>query len=164
MAVTANVTGSSGTTIYIGPAAGATVDTQTEFEALTYVEIGGAETVGKFGDEATSVKFTALTDSRVRKNKGPRDAGMAALVCGYDAADPGQQALEDAEQTNQKFAFKVVFPDAVDENHSNTVVYFRALVQSAPFNVGGAQDTIRREYNLDVDSALVVVPTALISP
>lgn len=146
----------SGTKVYIGPAvsAGAS-DSLAEFKALTgYVEVGLTESLGEFGDEASSVKFSSLNDARTRKAKGVRDAGTLALTVGRDTTDAGQDALIAAEGTNNKFAFKVVYPDRLTPGGTDSVEFFRALVLSKRTNVGSADNIVRRSFMLDIDSEI----------
>src|SRR5215210_8942445 len=97
----ADITTASGTKIYVSSAAAAaSVDTQAEFEALTWVEVGLVEDVGEFGDESNPVTFAALGDARVRRSKGARDAGILSITCGWDTADVGQIKLIAAEASN----------------------------------------------------------------
>ena len=152
----------SGTKLYIGPAIVlATTDSAAEFAALTpYVEIKEIENYGELGDEAAAVLFAAVGDARVRKSKGARDAGVMALVCGREVHDPGQIALEAAEQTNQTFSFKMELPDAPTEDYSNSFIYFGALVMSKRLNVGGNDNIIRDNFNLGINTKLYVIPSA----
>ncbi len=154
----AEIVTASGAKIYIGPAVTSSTDTTAEFAALTYTEIGLAETLGEFGDESNNVNFTALGDARVRKAKGARDAGTLALTVAHDPTDAGQAALEAAEATNNKFAFKVVYPDRPTPNGTDSIDYFRGLVMSKRKNVGSADNVIRRTYSLGIDSQIFTVP------
>ncbi len=147
-----------GTRIFIGPVVTATPDTKTEYEALTYVEIGLVESLGEFGDESGSGTFTSLNDGRVRKYKNVRDAGNLALTVARDVTDPGQTALVAAEATrNGKYAFKVVYPDRLTENGTDGADYFRALVRSKRNNPGAGGNVLRRSFMIDIDSAIVEV-------
>lgn len=154
-----NTFATTGTLIYIGPQVSGSSDPAT-YEGLSasFVSINPVESIGKFGDSSANVDFTSLTDSRVRKNKGARDAGDITLVCAWDAEDAGQVALIAGEKTNKKYAFKIVLPDAPTDVGTNTAIYFRALVSTDPYNIGTANDTIKREYTLRLDSALTEVP------
>lgn len=154
----AEVVTASGAKIYIGPAVTDATDTTGEFAALTpYVEIGLVETLGEFGDEANIVTFTALGDGRVRKTKGARDAGTMALTVAHQPTDAGQAALEAAEATNNKYAFKVVYPDRPNPSGTDSIDYFRALVASKRKNVGGNDNVIRRTYSIALDSPVYTV-------
>ncbi|QRE77345.1 phage tail tube protein [Methylobacterium aquaticum] len=156
----AEIVTASGAKIFIGSAVTTATDTTAEFAALTYVEIGLVETLGEFGDESNGVNFTALNDARVRKAKGARDAGTLALTVAHDPMDAGQAALEAAEATSSKFAFKVVYPDRPTPSGTDSIDYFRALVMSKRKNVGSADNVIRRTYSLGIDSQIFNVPAA----
>lgn len=145
----------SGTRVFISTIAVTNAtDTLAEFAALTWTEIGLIETIGDFGDEASTVNFSAIGDGRVRKSKGARDAGTMALTCAFDAADVGQNALDAAEQTNSNYAFRVVFNDGPTASYSDTIVYFRGLVLSKRLSPGGNDTILKRTFNVAVNSQL----------
>lgn len=104
----------AGAKIYIG---GAKAWTGTDlaladFTATTWTEIKEVEGLGSLGDTAEAINFTALGDGRVRKIKGPRDAGTMELVMGIDASDAGQIAIIAAERTPHDYAFRIALSDA----------------------------------------------------
>jgi hypothetical protein len=155
-----DITTATGSKIFIGPAVLPTVDTQTEYEAIpdgSWVEVGMVESLGEFGDQSSTVNFASLNDGRQRKAKGIRDAGDLALTVARVATDAGQKALIAAEATNNKFAFKVVYPDRLTPTGTDGIDYFRALVMSKRSNVGSADNVIRRAFTLGIDSAIVSV-------
>lgn len=145
----------TGTRVYIGPQALSTVDTIAEFAALSpWTEVGEVESVGEFGDESALATFTALNDSRVRKLKAARDAGVLPLVCGRDPLDAGQQAMIDAEGTKYEYAIRVDFEDAPSEAYIPSTYYFRALITSKRENVGANDNVIRRTFNIAINSEI----------
>lgn len=147
----------SGTKFYIGPAAGAEYDTLVEFQAITaWVEVTEVESIAVFGDAANDVTFAALGDARVRHAKGARDAGAFELVCAHIPDDAGQLALIAAETTNDTYAFRVTLPDAPQATYSDSELYFRALVQAAPINIGTNDNVIRRPFRIGLQSAVFV--------
>ncbi|OHV17543.1 hypothetical protein BK022_04980 [Methylorubrum extorquens] len=152
-----DITTATGARIFIGPVAPPTTDTEAEFEALTWTEIGLVESLGEFGDESNAVNFASLGDGRQRKAKGVRDAGNLALTVARDPTDPGQDALIAAEATNNKYAFKVTYPDRLTPTGDDSADYFRALVMSKRSNVGSADNVIRRSFTLGIDSAIISV-------
>lgn len=147
----ADIITSSGTRIYIGPSVTtAQSDSLAEFQALSpWVEVGLVESIGEFGDKASIVTFAAINDTRMRKQKGTRDAGDLALTVAHDPADTGQIAVEAAEAVSAAYAFKVVLPDS-----GGTIKYFRAFVASQPLNVGGNDNVVRKTYQLAIDSEI----------
>lgn len=153
----------SGGKLYVSNAAVASsIDTQGEYEALTWVEVNEIETLGEFGDESNVVNFAALSDARTRKQKGTRDAGLLQLVVGHDPRDAGQVKLLEAERSKFKWAFKIVNPDAETAAYSDSIYYFRALVTSRRLNMGGNDNVVRRAYNVALDSEVLEIPSALI--
>lgn len=151
----------SGTRVYIGPASTADTDTLTEFEALSWTEIGLIESVGEFGDQSSDVSFAAIGDGRMRHAKGARDAGTMTLTCAHDPTDVGQGALEDAEATNDNYAFKVVLPDAPTAQYSDTIIYFRGLVRSKRKNIGTNDNVIRNTFEVGINSQLFTDEAAI---
>jgi Phage tail tube protein, TTP len=150
----------SGTQVYIGPqVTDVQADTLIEFQALSgWTPIGLIESVGEFGDQANDVTFAAIGDARIRHAKGARDAGTMALVCAHDPLDPGQAALESAEQTKLNFAFRVTLPDTPGLTFTNTELYFRGLVSSRRKNIGTNDNVVRNNYNVLVNSELFTAP------
>lgn len=143
----------SGTKISISSVSVASsIDTNPEFDALTWIEIGLVENAGEFGDESAAVTGAALGDGRIRKAKGARDAGTESIVCFHDPQDAGQLAAIAAEATSVNYGFKVEVPDAPTTNWSNTIYYYRGLVMSQRLNVGTNDNIMRRTFNVGVNS------------
>lgn len=150
---------SNGATFSIGPANSVANDAAA-YAALTYEVIEGASDIGDFGDESEVVEFTPLAADRTMKLKGSRNAGDLALAVGYKADDAGAADLDAAEQTNFQYAFKVELDDAPEAGGTNTIRYFRALVNSARYTTGSANNVNMTNYNLPITSKVVIVPAA----
>lgn len=153
------ISSTTGTTISIGPA-NSTANTEAAYEALTYVDIGEVGGLGDFGDTSNLITFTSLTAARVRKLKGSRDGGELALSVANDPLDAGQIALKAAEKTKFTYAFKVEFDDMPEPGGSNTVIYFRALVNSAQFSGQDADAVNMRSFALPIDSEIIEIEAA----
>ena len=123
---------------------------EAAFAADAYVEIGEISTFGEMGSTANVLKFPVVSDEYVRKSKGTRDAGDPALVVGFVADDPGQIALRAAETKKYYYNFRMTLQDAQDENHTNTVIYFRAIVAGAQNSFGGNEDYVTETYTLGI--------------
>lgn len=148
-----------GTRVFIGPVT--TSDDPATYTSLTYVEIGEVESIGEFGDEASAITFTSLSDSRVRKLKGARDAGTVAVTVANDPTDAGQEDAIDAEKSKATFAFKVVAADNPDGTEDDgSAFYFGAKIMSARVNPGAANAVITRTFSLGIDTAIHEVPAA----
>lgn len=141
----------AGAKIYIGgtdPAA-----TLNAFEAFPdnyWKEIGEVSNMGEFGASANIVQFPVVSDKYVKKSKGTRNAGDPVLVVGRVSDDEGQIAMRDAEDTKFYFNFKMVLEDAENENMTNTVIFWRALVASVTNQFGGVEDTITESYSMGI--------------
>ena len=80
---------STGCRLYIGPVVASTVDTEAEFEALSYTEISQVQDLGEFGDTAEELTFEVIHDDRLQSRKGSVDGGILPLVLSYDLGDAG---------------------------------------------------------------------------
>lgn len=128
-----------------------------EFATDSYTLVTEAEDIGEFGDEAEEITFTALRDGRVRKLKGPKNAGTIAVVCGSDPADAGEDAMVLAEASNLDFNFKVELHDETSLSGIPSVHYFKGKVMSKRLNVGNASNVVRRTFNVGINSKIFEV-------
>lgn len=147
----------AGTRVSIGPRLTADLpDTEaaaiTLLSGLTYVEIGELENIGDYGDEVGDVTFAALSDSRTRHLKGLADAGTVELTIGFDASDAGQLALVAAQKDRSQYDYpiKVEYVDGL-------VDYFAAKVMSSRKAPGGAEDVVRRNVTVGINSEIYEV-------
>ncbi len=152
----------SGSRFFIsGSAITSDVDTLAEFEATSvWTELGLIESIGVFGDKASDVTFAALSDGRMRHAKGVRDAGTIALVVAHDPADAGQIAFSAASDTNNNYGFKVIVPDGPTPAYSDTILYFRGLVNSQEYDIGANDHVVRRNFAIGINSAIVSDPAS----
>lgn len=138
----------AGAKIYIGSTAAAS--TRSEFEAISFLEITNVSNMGELGAAANVLQFPVVSDDFVKKSKGTRNAGDPVLVVGRLPNDPGQVAVRAAEETKFFYNFKLELEDAETENHTNTVIYFRALVAGVPIQLGGNEDFVTESYTLGI--------------
>lgn len=148
-----SINAAAGSKLYIGGTTAAA--NLTAFEALTWTAVGEIEDLGEFGDQSEAISFTSLNDSRVRKLKGPRDAGTMNLTVGDDMSDAGQTALEAAEASHLDYNFKVELNDAVTIGGENSKHYFRGKVMSKRRNVGNATNVVRRSFTIGINTAII---------
>jgi hypothetical protein len=167
------VSTTAGTKFYIGPVVnpdtiGALSDEDAvtffeAFETSDWTEVEEVEDLGEFGDTSEEITFTALGNRRVRKMKGPRNAGTQNVVVGRDPLDPGQQAMVAAEKTDFDYAFRVEYADARDENHTDSVEYFGAKVMSRAGNLGNVSNVTRRTFGVGINTAVYAVDSEVIT-
>lgn len=137
---------------------------QTSFEGDSYTEIGNVSNMGELGASANILQFPTVSDDFVRKSKGSRDAGDPVLVVGRLPNDAGQLAVRAAEETKFYFNFKLELEDAENENMTNTVIYFRALVAGVPIQLGGNEDFVTESYALGIFPRPLIIESAVFSP
>lgn len=144
--------------VYLGTTAIAL--TLNDYEADSYIAVGEVEDLGEFGDESEEVTFTSLNNARVRKFKGPRDAGTMTISCGNDSSDEGQQALVAAEAQPLDYNVKIELNDKLTLNGTPTTIYFSGKIMSKRLNVGNVSNVVRRMFNVGINTALFeVAPT-----
>lgn len=147
--------GSSGSKLFIGGVAASRTQVLADYEEDSYVEVGEIEDLGEFGDESESITFTALSDGRTQKIKGPRDAGTMPVTVGDDMTDEGQTAMEAAEGQKFDYNFYVELPDALSIGGENSRHYFVGKVMSKRRNVGNASAVTRRSFAVGINSAII---------
>lgn len=124
-----------------------------------WIEVEEVEDFGEFGDTAESITFTSVNNQRVRKLKGPRDAGEQAIVVGRDPLDDGQEAFIAAERTDFNYAFRIELNDARTPDHTNSELYYAGMVMSQPINLGNVSNIVRRTFNVGINTAVYEIPS-----
>lgn len=169
------ISATAGDKLFIGPVVNADIinamddeSAVTFFEAFTsgdWTEVEEVEDLGEHGDTSEEITFTAINNRRVRKLKGPRNAGTKNIVVGRDPTDPGQQAMVAAEGTDFNYAFKIEYADARDENHTDSVEYFAGMVMSKATNQGNVSNVTRRTFPIGINTGIYeVVSEQITSP
>lgn len=134
------------------------------FEGLTgWVEVEEIEDFGDHGDTSEIITFTAVSNRRVRKLKGARDAGTKNIVVGRDPLDAGQVAMAAADGTDFNYAFKVVHSDARTASYTDSVDYFAGMVNSRAVQQGTVNTVSRRTFPIAINTAIYEVLSELVS-
>lgn len=128
---------------------------ENDFDSQSWVEVGFVESIGPFGDEASSVKFDAVGQARTYKLKGNRDAGDMQVVCAINYGDYGQATLRAAEKTSDNYAFRVEFNDKPAGGSTNSYRYFIGLVMSAREQLDGANNVMKLNTTVGINSNIV---------
>ncbi|ALK09500.1 phage tail tube protein [Blastochloris viridis] len=159
--MSARLFATAGSKLFIGPAKAFTGTdfTASDFTSTTWTEIGGTTNLGATGDTAELITSTQISDARVRKMKGTRNAGSATIVCDVSYDDPGQLALIAAEKTEDSYAFKLQFNDA-PAGGTPSIRYFVALVMGASEELNEANNIAKLNVTLEIDSNIVRVAAA----
>lgn len=162
-----NLNTAAGCRISIGGKTGA--DTETDYKDDTYVEVGEIEDLGEFGDTFSSVTFTSLRDGRVRKYKGTADAGDLTLAVGLDNGDVGQNAVKAAHKDRSKgdYNIKITLNDGDPEATpaiTPTTFYFRGKVMNNTVAAGAADNVVRRNITIGINSDIIELLPAPVTP
>lgn len=162
-----NLNTAAGCRIALGGKTGA--ETETEYKADTYVDIGEVEDLGEFGDTFSSVTFTSLGDGRVRKYKGTADAGDITLAIGLDNGDAGQAALKVAHKDRSKgdYNVKITLNDGdptASPAINPTTFYFRVKVMNNTVAAGSADNVVRRNVTLAINSDVLEIEPTPVAP
>ncbi|PWB94658.1 iron ABC transporter substrate-binding protein [Methylosinus sporium] len=146
-----------GARVYIAPAVTTAPADAAAYTALTWTEIGSVESLGSYGDTAQELTATNLRNNRVKKVKGPRNAGTLAIVCTDDPADLGQQAAIAAERTRYNYPIKIVFDNAVTVGGDGEINYLTGPLMSREKNVGDSTNIVKRTFNVGINSDIIEV-------
>ena len=157
--MSAGIFATAGSKLYIGGshAAQSSDFVVGDFSGQSWVEVKWMENIGAFGDEAANITFDAIGEGRTQKLTGRRNAGDMAVVCGIDYSDSGQIALRAAEATPNNYAFKVQFNDEPVGGTSPSLRYFIGLVMSAREVLDTANNVMKLNATIGVNSNIVRV-------
>ena len=162
-----NLNTAAGCRLFIGGKTGA--ETKAEYEADTYVRVGEIEDLGEFGDTFSSVTFTSLEDGRVRKYKGTADAGDLTVTVGLDNGDAGQNAVKTAHKDRSKGDYNIKItlndgdPDATPVI-APTTFYLRGKVMNNTAAPGAADNVVRRNVTIGINSEILELLPAAVNP
>lgn len=148
-----------GTKIYIGGEATTDLD-QAGFEALTWVEVLDAGTIGGFGGEQSMNTYPTLAGNTL-KSKGAINHGSVEIEMARNTSDAGQAALRAAGKTEVSYACKIVYPDATTLMTASTF-YSRGPVGVVGQMGGGSEDFAKEGTTWDFEQAVIEVAPALI--
>lgn len=157
-----NLAGTLGSRLYMSGAIASTIDTEGEFAALTWTEIGLIENFGEFGRVFDLVTFQAVKDGRTYKLKGGFNDGSIQLTVAQDLSDDGQEALYDAataaDQNN--YGFRIDLNDAPSGSGGGSRFYFRGLPMSFRTQMGSVNSVVRAMATIEVNSDVLYAPSA----
>tara|TARA_R110000851_G_scaffold200201_9_gene351356 strand:- start:1434 stop:1904 length:471 start_codon:yes stop_codon:yes gene_type:complete len=134
--------------------------TQTEYEALTWVEVANVVTIGETGSNVNVVSQDYHGTTVTQKRAGINNAGDPTVEVGYTPADVGQIALNGVANNGDYYASKMEMDDNPGGT-SDTIKYNRGLVLGPVHTNGGVEDWDNRTYTLGlVQLQIAVAPVA----
>lgn len=135
----------------------ASTDTKAEYEAVTWLEIGGVVSIPGLGQTADQKTIELLSENRVVKKKGVFNGGDGTILCGKDTKDLGQKKLYEALLSPNDYGFKIQRNDAgAGSPSSDSLRYFRGQILSGADNeITG--EIIQVSFSVSVNSDFVDV-------
>ncbi len=127
--------------------------TETEFKALTFVQVKKVGSIGERGISTNIVQYDTLDTLVALKGKGITNAGDPQVEVAEDLTDPGQVALRAAGAPNvpDAYAFKV-------ERADGSIEYLRGLVAGPNVTGGRNEDFVLNTFTLALNQAPITVP------
>ena len=119
------------------------------YSALTYVEIGGVESIGTIGASTGKVEFQPLKGPK-QKHKGSTDYGSLQPTIALDSDDAGQALLRTAAHpyNSALYAVQVVYPDGGKR-------FFQARVFGYPETIGNADAMLTAAPTIEINTPVV---------
>lgn len=127
--------------------------TQTQFEALTWVQVKKVGSVGERGLTTNIVTYDTWDTAVALKGKGISNAGDPEVEVARLLADPGQVAMRAAGAPGvaDAYPFKV-------ERPSGEIEYLRGLVTGPRTPGGRNEDFVLHVYSLALNQVPIEVP------
>lgn len=141
---------------YVCATAQNTTLAKTDYEGLTWVEVGGVGSIGEMGNQQNVLTYDTWGDAVIQKSKGLTNAGDAELEVARDASDAGQDVLRSIAGNPDKYAFKIVYDDGLNGN-TGTVVYNRGMVLGPRRPNGRNEDFMLEVFTLALVQEEIVV-------
>lgn len=157
------ISGTLGSKLFITDTAmAAAIDTEFEFMAQSYTEIGLIENLGELGRVFDPVTFQAIADGRTYKLKGGYNDGQMQMTLGQDLTDAGQDILYDAANASSQdnYGFKLEMNDEATTSGGPTTFYFRGLAMSFRTQMGAVNSVVRSMSTIEINSPIIMTPPA----
>lgn len=101
-------------------------DSSVEPTGDTFNKIGKIQSLSAFGAERNIIETKLLGEDAKRKYAGSIDSGEIEIKFIRMTDDSGQNALKAAVNTQNRYNFKIVYPDTESNNFVGTVSSFKA--------------------------------------
>lgn len=151
-----------GTTLWVCATAQNSDLNQSQFAALTWVQVGKVGNTGDWGSTSSLPTYDTLDEAVTQKQKGMANAGDPQVECAFVASDAGQIILRTfGDPTNlNNMAIKRVLNDMPAGGTSGTIFYSRGVV-SGPLNPGGGSDDfVLERYTIGLNQLPIRVNAA----
>jgi hypothetical protein len=121
-----------------------------------YLLVGEIVNLGEFGRVYEVIRHNSLDQRGTRKFKGTFDDGALAMQLGQDSDDVGQIRLLEARDSDYAYNFKIELNDALDQTGATPTTFtFKGKVFSKTVNVGGPNQIVASNCNIEIDSGTI---------
>lgn len=129
------------------------------YAALTYLDVGCAESYGSFGGEKTITEFICINDGIVQKVNGSVNYGNLEVTLALNDATSAWDAIHTAfdDKSAGDYHFKVQYPNAQNSTGTGAIRYFSGKVSSVKENVSGANDVVTVTLTIAITGKIVIV-------
>ena len=117
----------------------------------TWLEVAELQELGEFGREYNLVTYSSLAKRGTDKFKGTYNDGSFSVPVGRDDDDPGQKLMNDALNSDNKYAFCVRFPGGTATTSSGAD-YFVGLVTNFRSQGGGLDAILFKQLTVELTS------------
>lgn len=124
--------------------------------AVAYTAVGEIENFGDHGVTANVAKFTPVASGVVQKLKGSKDYGTLNLILGNLPSDAGQDIIEAAVESTNRYSVKIAYPPGAGEA-TGEIHYLDVLVTKRVWQDGSVDDVRKLAVDLEVCRKPVVV-------
>lgn len=118
--------------------------TQTEFEALTFIEVSNVGDVGETGTSTNILTFDEWGTGVSQKSKGTSNAGDPEIQVAVNVNNAGQDAMRAACEVVDNFAFKILLKKGI-------IRYNRGIVAGPKTPHGKNEDFVLEVYTLGLN-------------
>jgi hypothetical protein len=123
---------------------------------MVYTPVGEIENFGDHGVTANVAKFTPVSSGVVQKLKGSKDYGTMNLILGSMPSDAGQDLVETAVESTNRYSVKIAYPIGAGES-TGEIHYLDVLVTKRVWQDGAVDDVRKLAVDFEVCRKPVVV-------
>lgn len=130
-----------GSKVYVCATAADTDKTQTNYEAMTWVNVNKVGSISEFGNSSNFVQYVTLDQDVESNQKGRGSAGQVTIEVSSIHDSAGQVILRTfGDPTNKtNMPIKIEMNDGA-EGETNSIFYSRGVVSGPTLLGGGADD------------------------
>lgn len=154
--MTTGVVTSALTKLYVAGVHATATDSLSEWDALTWVEVGDIVAFGEFGASFEEIVHMPVSDGQVYKFKGSKNYGSLALNLGRAPADTGQAVLITALGVYTAYDFKVALNDDPGGSGSKpSRMFFEGRVMSYTTSIPSTNSIVGATCNISINGSIL---------